>query len=260
MSAAATDRRPAAVIGHLDPPATRYAHAVTAALAASLGSELLGVYLYGSAIVGDYVPGRSDVDLIAVSRRPLTHEHARHTASAVAAVEPPYPTKGLDLHVAPVESVTTPAERPRFDVQIASWFAMERLARPGDVGEARLNLHYVCCRQHGHNLLGPSARKLFVPRPRSVYLRQLREELYRFTSPWYRVLNACRDWRYLEESEICSKLEGSRWATERLDDPSLVAAAVEWHRTDSGPPLDPAAVNAFVDHVAAMLARAAGGP
>jgi len=42
-----------------------------------LGKKIVGLYLSGSLAYGDFVPGRSDIDLQAVVRKPLTEEELR---------------------------------------------------------------------------------------------------------------------------------------------------------------------------------------
>ena len=45
---------------------TRYLHAVTARVRDVFGDRVVGVYTTGSMALGDYRPGRSDIDLMAV--------------------------------------------------------------------------------------------------------------------------------------------------------------------------------------------------
>ena len=59
------------LIGHLDAAGDRYLRACVAVLQQALGGELVGVYLYSSAVIGDYVPGLSDLDVVAVLSAPL---------------------------------------------------------------------------------------------------------------------------------------------------------------------------------------------
>src|SRR4051794_28563326 len=39
---------------------------------AALDGDLAGLYLYGSTVSGDFIPGISDIDLLAVTRRDVT--------------------------------------------------------------------------------------------------------------------------------------------------------------------------------------------
>jgi predicted nucleotidyltransferase len=246
-----------ATLGYLDAPATRYARAVTEALHETLDGSLVGVYLYGSGTVGDFVVGRSDVDLVAVSAQPLEAEEARLVAGAVWDLEIPYPTKGLDLHLVPLESAATALLLPPYELQMLTAYDFERVSQPGDAAEPRLNMHFVCCRRHGYALAGPDPRKVFAPRPRPWYLEQLREELFRSMTrnPVYRILNGCRDWRYIDENVICSKIAGGEWALERLEEPWIVEAALCRYRTGDRPQLADEDVEAFVEWIAELLQR-----
>lgn len=57
--------------------ATMVLHELTADVKATLGSSLLGLYLYGSLVAGDFDPDISDIDLLAVLAADLTDEQFR---------------------------------------------------------------------------------------------------------------------------------------------------------------------------------------
>jgi predicted nucleotidyltransferase len=50
----------------------RLAQTLARSCAGALGKTVAGVILHGSLTLDDYVPGRSDVDLLAVVQDPLT--------------------------------------------------------------------------------------------------------------------------------------------------------------------------------------------
>ena len=47
------------------------------ALSTALGERLVALYLYGSAAMGDFRPGWSDIDILCLTDIPLSEEHAR---------------------------------------------------------------------------------------------------------------------------------------------------------------------------------------
>jgi predicted nucleotidyltransferase len=52
--------------------AARFAGVLASTCAGALGETVAGVVLHGSLTLGDYLPGRSDVDLLVVVDEPLT--------------------------------------------------------------------------------------------------------------------------------------------------------------------------------------------
>ena len=245
-------------IGSLDVAGTRYARAVTRALARSLDTALAGVYLYGSATTGDFMPGRSDIDLVAVVTEPVGAGRRRAVVDEVARTFAPHAAKGLDLYVVPLASAARAARRPRFELRLLTEHGVA-YGEAGGIGEERLVLHYACCRDHGRALVGHHPAKVFAPQSRREYIRQLRDEIDRSLAygALYQVLNACRDWRYLEEGRICSKLAGAQWAQSRLDADSehagVVAAAIAARVDPAAPAPADAPAARFVQHVADLL-------
>src|SRR5919201_5713978 len=69
QSTARVSRTPAGL--SLDPHTAAYVRDLAERLRMALGNKLAGVYLHGSAVLGDFVRARSDLDLVAVSEGPL---------------------------------------------------------------------------------------------------------------------------------------------------------------------------------------------
>ena len=62
------------------------------------------------------------------------------------------------------------------------------------------------------------------------------------------MLEACREWRHARTGHWTSGEKAAVWATGRMSDPSVVEAAL------AGEPLDPAAVDGFLDAVRTAVA------
>ncbi|MEP6892970.1 MAG: nucleotidyltransferase domain-containing protein [Gaiellaceae bacterium] len=58
----------------IDAESLSYAEAVSRQLTEILGQDLVGSYLHGSAAFDDFLPDRSDIDLLAVCELPLSPE------------------------------------------------------------------------------------------------------------------------------------------------------------------------------------------
>lgn len=63
--------------------ALAYADTLAHASSRALGDALAAVVLHGSLTLGDYLPGRSDIDLLVVVDDPLTDAHLAGLANAV---------------------------------------------------------------------------------------------------------------------------------------------------------------------------------
>jgi len=217
------------LIGHLDAAGDRYLRRCVAVLQQALGVDLVGAYLYSSAVIGDYVPGRSDLDVVAVVRESLPQQLRADLADEICAVPRPFPTRGLDLEVVTADSAACGAVRPPTELKVLSFAGYIRTAADEPRGDPRLVMHFACCRDHGVALVGPPAVEVFAPVPTQTYVAELGRELEaHWMTPHYLVLNACRDWRFLDEAVICSKVAGGQWARARLTDPWLVDAALSW--------------------------------
>jgi Domain of unknown function (DUF4111) len=191
-----------------------------------LGESLVGIYLHGSAVLGDFSAERSDLDVVGVVDRPL----AAGEKEAIAALAPACPASGgLELHIV-LATAVEPTEAPRFELHLGSGNIVDGSGHPGDTD---LPMHFAVLREHGRALVGPPPAAVFPPIPRAMLLRSFVGELRwaeEHASAAYQVLNACRALRFLEEGVLCSKLEGAEWAQDRGMSPSLVEAAIRHRR------------------------------
>lgn len=187
-----------------------------------LPGTLRGVWLVGSLAWDDYHPASSDIDVMAVAE-PQPPEVRLAVAEAVAALECParqlefvlYPPGEdqpsrwqLNLNTNPHSVSIDPASEP------AHWFVL-------DVAMAR---------ERAVPLFGPPAHELLAPVPLERIHHALEQSL-----GWHdehdagrpnQALNACRAWLFAETGRWASKTTAAHWARERLDDPSLIDAAL----------------------------------
>jgi predicted nucleotidyltransferase len=61
-----------------------YVEEVTERLKELLGADLVGHYLHGSVVLGDFAESRSDIDVVAVSSRPLSPEEKKAIAERLS--------------------------------------------------------------------------------------------------------------------------------------------------------------------------------
>jgi hypothetical protein len=101
-----------------------------------LGSDLVGLYLHGSAAMRAWTPTRSDVDLLAVVARSLTPSERRDIGEALLAM----PSPGVGLEVSMVTA-------PPFELHVAG--AEDRMVDGSGHGDDDLLAHFAMTRARG---------------------------------------------------------------------------------------------------------------
>jgi Domain of unknown function (DUF4111) len=245
-----------------------YVEQAATRLAGILGEQFIGTYLHGSAVLGGFTRARRDLDLLAVTTSALTDHLKRQLATALSHTALPCPAVGLELSVVTHATTLAPVPMPPFELHLATATGPHGTAKVvdgrGHPGDRDLLLHFAVCRDHGHQLgHSPPPSAVFAPIPRAWLLAGLARELEwaeRHATVEYRVLNACRAWRFAEEGVLCSKLDGGRWARGRVQAPTMVDLAIARQQGRSVPLPDPAAVNALVQVVLQRLRQQPGEP
>ena len=251
--------------GGSDPALGAYPATVAAGLTRVLGPALVGLYLHGSAAMGGWSPERSDVDLLGVVARPLDRRSKREISARLnhPSLVCPAPA-GLELSLVTVAVAADPPRRPPFELHVNTGpSAQTHLGGPA-AADPDLLLHFAVCRRAGVAVAGPDPLQVFAEPPRAWLLERAAAELrwaVRHGNFAYRVLNACRAWRYLEDDVLGSKVDGGRWARLRLvdtEDPgagALVDAAVAAQLDLAPMPAAPADLAAADRFVASVLDR-----
>jgi predicted nucleotidyltransferase len=202
----------------LDVPQTlaRYLDELVAALRDA--AEIEAVYVVGSAALGAYEHGRSDLDVVAVTVRALSEAEKQGLVERVEALESP--ARALELVVYSREQAASP--EPRFELNLNPG---KHVAFTPDTGLPDDSPHWfvldrAVAEQHAVPLAGPPWSELFapVPRERVVAALELSLDWYERHEPTHpnSVLNACRAWMWLETGEWASKQEAAAWLRRRV--------------------------------------------
>jgi hypothetical protein len=237
-----------------------YTAQIAERLGTVVGNDLVGVYLHGSIVLGDFSMMRSDVDVVAVARRSLSGDEKREVGERLSQRSLPCPAGGLEFHLLRHDLVAADAAPFELHLSTSTKGDPDRVGDgQGRAGDPDLALHFAVLRKRGKAVVGPSPDRVFPTVPRPLLLRALLRELAwaaQNASPSYQVLNACRAWRYADEGRICSKTAAGEWARERVEDTSGIDQALRHRRglTETHP--DPRAAAALLRGVNATLQEA----
>jgi hypothetical protein len=208
----------------------------------ALGHHLVGVYVGGSFALGDYMPGRSDLDLAAVVRQPLPPELLDTVVVRLRHEALPCPARRLELVVYRLETARSASAVPDFELNLNTGagipVSVQAKSDPGGIGAHWFPIDRSVLSQAGVALLGPPAGEVFariaVAELTPVLVESVRWHRERRDDPSDAVLNACRSLRFAEEGRWSSKAAAGRWAVGRgLAPDDLVEQALQ-ARTEGG--------------------------
>jgi hypothetical protein len=243
--------------------ALRFAGTLARACAGALGPATAGVIVHGSLTLGDYVPGRSDLDLLVVVDQPLGDAQLAALVEVMASrrAEAPGP---VDLRLVTRQVAAAPTPAPPLEAYLrltpSSGVRLEERRHPG---ERDLAVELSVCRTHGRSLLGATPAELIGEVPDRWVVAAGDAQLAAWQAvgddPPYAeltVLTACRVWRFAEEGRHASKAAAAEWALRR--DPALgvVGDALRRRHGDPASPIDAAQVQRLLGMVRARLAGA----
>ena len=191
-----------------------YIHDVRDAVAERLGKRLVGVWLLGSAALGDFDPGRSDLDIQAVStERPPRPELERleHDLSAI-----PCPVRGLEFVLYTRENLSDPGG-PAFSLNLNAGPRMDRHVAfdPAEDPRFWFTIDVAIARQSGIALDGPPASEVFPSLPADLVAAALNEAKdwhERHGTEAQRATAAARARAFAATGRWLSKTEAHDWA------------------------------------------------
>ncbi len=205
-----------------------YASRLAAEMAGRGQGSLLAAYVHGSAALGGWVPGMSDVDILFV----VADDTGKSTADSMAAVIESWgamcPGRDLEASIVTAAEARDPGPPwPYLRHVVAGPAETARVVRPdlAAPGDRDLLMHYAVCRAAGRAVLGPPPGDVIGPIARAEVLTYLADEL-----AWglanaperYAVLNACRARIYWSDGAIVSKISGGEGALRLRTGPASV--------------------------------------
>lgn len=192
-----------------------------------LKDRLTGIYLHGSAAMGCFNPGKSDVDLIIVVDGAISDGVKRAYMDVVTALNSEGPAKGIEMSVVR-RSVCAPFVYPtpfelHFSIAHLRWYEEdpEGYVREMNGTDPDLAAHFTVIKNRGRCLYGAPIEEVFAEVPACDYMDAILKDVEGAEAeiaddPLYLILNLARVLAYREAGLVLSKKEGGAWALQNL--------------------------------------------
>ena len=246
---------------------TRYVDDVTARIRGVFGEQVVGVYTTGSLALGDYRPGRSDIDLMAVVAESVDVDLRRQLARQLDHRVLACPAAGLEFVLYPLTTVSRPTVDAGYLLNLNTGPALPPVTSfdSGDGPAFWYAIDRAITRQSGAALYGPPPQELFAAVPFGDLLRvviasaEAHSDLQQGHLLDNAVLNGCRALRFAQDHRWYAKLDAAKRTLPMASKfTPLLAAAIDSFGSgrQSAQRLDPDAVQAFLVEVLQKLRSA----
>jgi predicted nucleotidyltransferase len=197
------------------------------ALTKILGTDLLGVYIYGSYLVGG-LQKYSDIDLLVVTNRATTLDEKRELVTHLLQISGIYmkDTKPpIEMTIVERAAINPWHYPPLFDFQYGEWLrqSFEMGNFEPCMGHEMPDLAIIITQVllKSHILFGSKPEELLAPVPYSDFIKAMLDDQTRLLSDLGSdtrnvLLTLARIWSTLATSEIRSKPDAADWVVERL--------------------------------------------
>jgi len=248
-----------------DPSADAYLERLAVRAQEVLGNALVGSYLVNSGARGDYLPSRSDLDLVLIVADALQDPIKRRLAEALRHAAIPCPAPRVELVAYRRDVAVDPGARPQFELNLNSGPAIDDHVALDPTKEPWFwfVLDLAAAADTALRIEGPSPTEIFGKVPRRAIIDALLE-----SHSWHvrhdshapnRVLNACRAWCWIVTARWRSKTEAAVWAIETDGDAGLIAHALARRTGERRDPLPIAGVDRLSERVMRLIEAAAAG-
>jgi predicted nucleotidyltransferase len=198
-----------------------YLAEVVARLGDALGDRRVGVWLFGSAALGDFDPATSDLDVQVVTTVRLARAEREGLADRLSHPALACPVRGLELVVYAREDLDDPLG-PAFQLNLNTGPRMAQYVayEPSEDPRFWFVLDVAIGREAGRALAGPPPAEVFPDLPEPLVRASLKQALAWFASNDPRggqaALAAARAWAWAEEGRWLAKGPAAAWLTARV--------------------------------------------
>jgi len=201
-----------------------------------LGDRLVGLYLYGSLVMGDFDPDISDVDLMAATSGVLNDSQLRALDEMHRQIMSERPRWNGRIEIAYISLDALRTFKTK-----ASQIAIISPGEPFHFKEAGEDwlINWYLVREKGITLYGPPPHEIIEPMTKDEYVQAVREQAFAwrdwiegdFDRPYqgYAIITLCRALYTHVHGEQVSKQAAAQWAKGQLPEWSwLIDEAVRW--------------------------------
>jgi hypothetical protein len=239
------------------------------ALHAALGTNLIGIYVHGSAALGGFTFAHSDLDYIAVVKRPLSRR-ARHVMSTwfTEHFDQLAPGGGIEMSVVQEQCAGIGFVHPtpyEFHMGTRAQVTLHGKPHAQVMCDPDLAAHFVVIRQRGLCVYGKPIAQVFTGATERAFFASVASDCAasyarilettpireRCRVPRYAVLNFCRTLAYLVKGQVLSKFEGAAWAHHALPAQFhvlIAAACAEQREAGTSEWVDPKQLRQFATY------------
>jgi predicted nucleotidyltransferase len=183
--------------------------------------DMIGFYIHGSLAMGGFNPNKSDIDLLVVTKRPLTVERKRRLVQLFLNYSTrPYPIEVSFLNENQLQNWEHPSSfdfhysedwRERYNNELTKRVFIQEKIKDND-----LAAHITVTYHRGICVEGKPIKEVFPLVPRSHYISSIMSDFQDCLknvekNPIYCTLNFLRVYWYLKEGVISSKKEAGEW-------------------------------------------------
>lgn len=212
---------------NLDSISTNQIHQCVNLLKNILGDDLLGIYLYGSAVMGG-LQKYSDIDLFVVSKRSTTLEEKQNIISKMLSISGIYQKtskKPIELTLVVQSQIKPWTYPPIFDFQYGDWLRQKFEAGEIEPWETKempdLAIVITQIFIASEIIYGPDPKELIDQVPYKDFIKASTKEIDSLINDLEFdtrnvLLTLARIWATVETSKIFSKPKAAIWAIEKL--------------------------------------------
>lgn len=191
-----------------------------------LENQLVGLYLYGSSVMGG-LREKSDVDILALTNSSLSERTRFEFAERIMKISGrpgnSNDYRPLEVTVVNLKEVVPWQYPPKLEFMYGEWLRgqFERGDIPGATVDPDLALLLAQLQRNSASLFGPKAAEVLEPIPWADIRRAMRESLPGLAASLKGdernvVLTLARMWFTASTDEFCSKDQAAEWAISRL--------------------------------------------
>lgn len=212
-----------------------------------LQEKLVGLYLYGSLVTGDFDHAVSDIDLMAVTASEISHGELDelHKMHRQLALQNPEWDNRIEIAYLSLTALRT-FRTHRSPIAIIS------PGEPFHVKEAGIDwlINWYVIRENGVALFGPASKSIIDPITQEEYVQAVRKQAAEWVEyithsqelkfQAYAILTMCRAFYTSENGEQVSKLHAAQWAQTELPEwADLIRRAIVWRSEQNEGHVDP---------------------